>query len=51
MHISWESFTGYIDAQGSSGNVISNNTFTHSPAYSYRNPIPTFGSLSGWMQL
>jgi hypothetical protein len=28
MHISWESFTGYIDAQGSSGNVISNNIFT-----------------------
>jgi hypothetical protein len=29
MHIFWESFTGYIDARSTSGNVISYNTFTH----------------------
>jgi hypothetical protein len=29
MHIFWESFTGYINARSTSGNVISYNTFTH----------------------
>jgi hypothetical protein len=43
MHISWESFTGYIDAQGSSGNVIANNTFTHIR----RIPIETQSQPSG----